>query len=147
VYSWTATATDGALDGRTNRVQGHTDGRFGESNAFIFKGRTVQALCTALEAASTSWQLLAQWPIENFPEGPNLSESDDIRHQLDIPSVQTAGAPFGQNIVSRGGAETGDKWAKIESAVQCDVEIDENTANGGENTGKVVRPSEGRASK
>jgi len=48
--------------------------------------------------------------------------SDDIRHQLDIPSDQTAGAPFGQNIASRGDAETGDNWAKIGSEIQCDVE-------------------------
>jgi hypothetical protein len=36
-------------------------------------------------------------------------------------SVQTAGAPFGQNIASRGGAEFGDIWEKIESAVQCNA--------------------------
>lgn len=51
--------------------------------------------------------------------------SDAIRHQLHIPSVQTADAAFGQNIVSRGGAETGDILSKIESVVQCNVETDD----------------------
>lgn len=56
--------------------------------------------------------------------------SEDIRHQLDVPSVQTAGAPFGQNIVIRGGAKTGDSWANIEGAVQCNVETGERDYRG-----------------